>query len=1075
MKGQTARPLRYEPVEGGFRSRGAVEFFNRPLYGPNNAFRVDCGDLPEFSLYLPGHGGNLRLGVRRGETARWLFEAATVHAVYRSGHMVYQIQDPLLGEGRLRVTALTAAVGSGLLVRVEALGVPEGAELTWAFGGVSGRKGKRGGDIGCEVEPVSRFFQVRPEECRGNTYMVDGARARVQAKAAELAFSGPAGSRLWVSDAGHWGAGWMGLRGAVGETAELPVLIGSVGLAAGAVCLSIARMPVTAGEPEAEFAARLAGLERVAGRVVVETPDGFVNCVGGALGIAGDALWDEAQGCVMHGAVAWRNPLAGWRGPYVLDAVGWHERFRQHARHWIGRQNRSPVTSGDPAMGRPDPGSHLARTENLLHSNGDLSHNHYDMNLVFFDAVLRHLRWTGDLEFAREIWPALEAHLAWERRLFRRMYRAASGMELPLYEAYACIWASDNLQYNGGGAAHASAYNYFANREAARLARMLGEDAALYEAESDAILTGMRELLWLPGQGAFGESKDLLGPQTVYASPALWTVYHTIDSEVTRPREAWQMAAERLGALRAVPVEGAVVPGGGYMLSCSDWMPYEWSLNLLLLAENMHMALALWQAGMVEEANGLFQGNVVDSMFQGLCPGNFHMTSELDAHRQEAQRDFGDPIGITARALVEGLFGVTPDLLEGRLRVRPGFPARWDRARLEHPEFTVAWRRVGEVDRYEVTSLFARPVRLELALRAPRSGVARVIVNGRTAEGVFDPEAVGAPLLRVEAEAAKSWVVEVQWRGTVVEAVPARRVCGLGDRIIAGGAEVDDPQGCLREGRVAAAGVHTVFVRRRHGACAWWHPVTFEARVPVRAAARLTQATGRMETVDLAGVMTGRITEIFARSYDEPRSPYCSLSIPENGIGGWATFDRRPVIDDSGLRGLGDKLTTPEGLEFRLPAGANCVFLSYWKMDRPLVRVPLAGRAKGLALLMAGSTFPQASRMTHAEVVVRYADGTEARMELRNPETWWPIEQDYLIDDYLFVDGTQPPVRVDLKTGAVRRLELEGFKGRGRVVDGGAANIVEMALDASKTLASVEVEVKLYGVVVGLMGVTLVR
>ena len=76
------------------------------------------------------------------------------------------------------------------------------------------------------------------------------------------------------------------------------------------------------------------------------------------------------------------------------------------------------------------------------------------MNLVFMDMLVRHLMWTGDLEFAREIWPAFERHLAWEHRLFRRTYAGASGKELPLYEAYAAIWASDNLQYNGGGAAH---------------------------------------------------------------------------------------------------------------------------------------------------------------------------------------------------------------------------------------------------------------------------------------------------------------------------------------------------------------------------------------------------------------------------------------------------------------------------------------------------------------------------------------------------------------------------------------------------------------------------------------------
>ena len=39
-----------------------------------------------------------------------------------------------------------------------------------------------------------------------------------------------------------------------------------------------------------------------------------------------------------------------------------------------------------------------------------------------------------------------------------------------LYDAYACIWASDALYYNSGGVTHSSAYNYRANKTAAQLA-----------------------------------------------------------------------------------------------------------------------------------------------------------------------------------------------------------------------------------------------------------------------------------------------------------------------------------------------------------------------------------------------------------------------------------------------------------------------------------------------------------------------------------------------------------------------------------------------------------------------------
>ncbi len=128
-----------------------------------------------------------------------------------------------------------------------------------------------------------------------------------------------------------------------------------------------------------------------------------------------------------------------------------------------------------------------------------------------------------------------------------------------------------------------------------------------------------------------------------------------------------------------------------------------------------------------------------------------------------------------------------------------------------------------------------------------------------------------------------------------------------------------------------------------------------------------------------------------------------------------------------------------------------------------------------LSLLMAGTTQPQCSRMVHAVVRVRYADGTSTSLELRNPDNWWPIEQDYLIDDYLFRDTVAPPTRVDLQTGRVRTLDLASFRGRGREVPGGAANVLHLPLDPARDLAAMEIDVKLYGVVVALIAATLSR
>jgi len=255
------------------------------------------------------------------------------------------------------------------------------------------------------------------------------------------------------------------------------------------------------------------------------------------------------------------------------------------------------------------------------------------------------------------------------------------------------------------------------------------------------------------------------------------------------------------------------------MLSCSDWLPYIWSLNLLALAENAHMALAMWQAGMAEEAFLLLKGNLLDSLFMGLAPGNFHMTSALDVHRQEAQRDSGDPIGIAARALTEGLFGLQPDLVRGRLTIRPGFPREWSHASLQHADLDFSWRLEGSVDTYEISSRLPKPVPLTLVLRARTTRLPKV--SSGTAS--FDPAAVGAPAVVVTLPAAPSWKVAIEWSGEAPAALPAHRTYAAGQALAPPPgvtlAQIDDPQHALARGRVAAAGYHTVFANMHQGDC----------------------------------------------------------------------------------------------------------------------------------------------------------------------------------------------------------------------------------------------------------------
>jgi hypothetical protein len=857
------RPLRYRPDGTDFVIENGAESFNRPLYsGLHTAFRVDAGDRPEFSLYVPGRGGVLRLGVRTADgAARWLFDAAEVTARYRPGSMVYTVRDPALIGGVLTVTALPMSVAEGLVLRIDLVGAAEPVELVWGYGGADGVRGSRGGDIGAEREPVRQFFRLTPERCRGGTFTLAAGEATLESRAGMLRCVMPPDARAALGDAARWDDPVRLLESA-GYAGDAPLLVGRADLRAGAPLflalqmvadrrrdgtlnapgklLTYADLP---GAWERAERRRQAALSRFA----VDTPDPFINAAAAALCIAADGVWDDGAGVYLHGAVAWRSPLAGWRGQYAGDAQGRHERTRRHLRRFAAQQNTEPVPARTPG---PDVRANLSRSEDALHSSGNLTSNHYDMNLVCIDALFRHLLWTGDTEFAAEMWPVLERHHAWERRLFRRPYGTGPDT-FPLYEAYACIWASDDLQYHGGGVTHASAYNLWHNRMTARVARRIGKDAAPAEQEAEQIGKAMRRELWLADRGWFAEWRDLLGRKAAHGDAALWTFYHTLDSEAADPFEAWQMARFVETHIPHIAVRGPGVPRENlYTLPTTRWMPYTWSTNNVVMAESAHTALAFWQAGRADAAFGLWKGCLLDSMFLGLCPGNAGMTTFFDHARGEAQRDFADAVGTNSRALVEGLFGVHPDALSGDLRLAPGFPEAWDHARLRHPDLTFSFRRAGLADTYAIESRFPRPMTVRLCVPAPRDRVRSVIVNGRPGDWRALPDAVGRPTIEVTvppAAGSATVAVTITWEGRVPAVRGDAPVAAAGAplKIEVGAARLDsiaDPQGALGTLHISghafegtALGTHghrTVFAHVRQGAMTWWLPVPFEIRPP---------------------------------------------------------------------------------------------------------------------------------------------------------------------------------------------------------------------------------------------------
>jgi hypothetical protein len=883
------RELRYRPDGSDFVINNGGKRFNRALYGTNTAFRVEAGDLPEFALYLPGMGGNLKFGLSDGKTSKWLIDSKQIEARYRPGSMIYSITDPMLSGGKLEIKALPLADAEGVIIRISGENLPEQLNLVVAFGGVTGKKFSRDGDLG--ADPESSFY-LKPEYCTDNEYRLDANSFRVfygsgrdrseaeryengyQPGKAELevnrlrtrkSLTGvfPENCFLKVVDAQNQDSPESFLSSAANGN---PALGGKLVLQTGSAVYFMLGPSESLQQPAYN---RLPSLfeqaelhrQKVAGRIQIHTPDPYLNTVGGALSVAADAIWEEPS--YLHGAIAWRMRLNGWRGAYCADVLGWHNRARMHFDAYAKAQYTEPASG--PSV--PDPKTNLARQEekagNALYTEGYISRNpdkispphHYDMNLVFIDQVLRHFNWTGDTAFLRKFWPVMERHLAWEKRCF-------DGNNDGLYDAYCCIWASDALQYSGGGVTHSSAYNYFANRVAAQWAERIGKNPKPYQEEAGRILSALNQQLWLPQNGWFAEYKDLLGLQQVHPSAALWTIYQAIDSQAADPFQAWQCLRYVDTEIPHIPVKAHSLPGNYYTLSTTNWMPYTWSINNVALGEVFQTALAYWQGGRNDEAFRILKSSLLDYMYLGSSPGNFGQLSYSDVFRGELYRDFADGIGVASRALVEGLFGIRPDAMNGKLLIQPGFPGDWKFASLKTPDMVIEFVREGKTDRYAIENHLNQALKLVLRVKAQSDKVREVWVNGRKTDWKVIADPVGSPELELTAAFSEKYSIEIKWAGKLPEPMKTADFYARGDELtltakIAQFLDVKDPQQVfsglkLNKKQIKTivsgeTGNRTVFVKLQQGDLVWWQPINVEVRPAIEVISDMSQQIGMLD------------------------------------------------------------------------------------------------------------------------------------------------------------------------------------------------------------------------------------
>lgn len=975
--GKDKRTMHYFPDNGEIVCINGSNRYTRALYGHESAFRLETSDRPVFAAFVKGNCKNISFHINIEGNTYPLDSTSYCQARYLGGRRTYILKDDRWPhEAELQIYAMASFISDAAIFRFNQKNL-NGASITAKVCNTRSSKFSRNGDMG--VDDLSKF------EADFNNAELHSASWKLKGTTYALVEDGK----------------------------------------------------VTTKDLHNRFLQEEKLRQQQVSIIEIDTPDPFFNTIAPSLSHAAHGMWDGQSW--QHGCIGWRMPLTGWRGAYVGDAVGFKDFSLKHFRGYANSMVKDkPAILPHPSQ---DASKNLARADKQwgtqMYSNGYICRNpnennkmhHYDMNIVYIDALLHHFNYDANPELLREFWPIIKTHLEWEKRNYD-----PDGDHL--YDAYCCIWASDALYYNSGAVTHSSAYNYRSNLLAARIAEIIGEDPTPYKHEADCILQALNERLWLNHSGHWAEYQDFMGKKRIHESAAIWSIYTPIDCEACTPIQASQATDYVTKSIPHIPIEFDIdqeaidelrlntnnwgLEQQYYTLSTTDWMPYAWSTNNVAHEEVANMALAFFQAGKSAEGFNLLKGDILDEMFLGCSPGNFGQISYYDKEVKEAYRDFGDNIGITSRAIINGLFGIQPDALNGRCIIKPAFPSGWKYAHIKTPYLSYTYHNNNGIATFEIEQHFAQPLQLIIRTMSDNGEILDIQGNSDTKQTLK------------------------------IKLFPQKEFC------------YDNTQKAVYPS-ASALGLDNVSTKSEH--------------LHIH--------------IDLTPYYNSNVDSIYRAKYLTPRSPYTTLQIPIQGIGNWCHPDMTADIEDEGLRNsIHDNIyDTGLGLRFHLPSkGFNIAYTSLWDNYPDSIEIPInpSSNYSRAYLMLAGSTNNMQSRIDNGLIIATYADHTTDTLHLINPLNWPSIEQDYLFDDAAFRGLPTLPYRFRLDCGTIYRTpSVKDFSkgqrgndlGESHIKDipHGAGVILNMPLNSRKQLTSIKIQTLSNDILIGVMGITLER
>ncbi len=955
--------LTYWPEKDAIVVHNGTVWDNRPLYCNGRYAFVKAGEMPS----LTGPMGAIYIGIGRGKRTVLLHQFTKRIARYHPGRMEWEMTDKRLPGLTVRLTGTTLADACGFTARLVVKGAKPGDAAAWCiFPPAPGKAAHQANEF--RFEHVLGRFSAPVE--KWEPFLFDIPE--------NLPKAAPDGFVAWI-----------------------PLKAGR------SQCVAVVSDeddqyfkrpldPATVADPAGAFADGLARAEAVGRRVVVETPDPYLNAGVAASCAAIDGLY--VNPAFAHGGSAWRIRFPGWRVMGGATAYGWHDRVAKAMEHFDKlqvKQDNAKTNAVASENGCEQAENSRFYGAGFVKYEGCGPRPLYEFQTQFFDECIRDWRATADPTFENRLLPMLELQLD-------RCKACFDPDNDGLYESFNNTWPSDSVWFNGGGTPEQSAYVYYARRAAADMRRRLGDKATAekHDAEADKICAAMNRVLWLKDKGQFASFIEQSGHRRLHDDAWVYAQHVPIEAGITTPEQTWQAMFYTEWAM-----ERFKLPFGGEMRQTSNWVPAKWSVRELYHGDNFAMALGYFLGGQGDDGWEILRGTMLQTMYGDPEPkSGFHfpggqrsgapnIRSPGGLSHPDCAIDFSDLASMFCRSVVEGLFGYRPDYPNGVVRVAPAFPSAWAHASIRTPDFSLSYRQEGKCDLYQLS--LARPAKTEFRVPVRADKVNRVTVNHRPAKWKIEPWA-GCGMLTVRTP-----------------------VCGKAELTIELAGRTGQLPCLTTEQQKGRPGYHLALQKSKGNVPRYQLTKVHIPEPSGPPILRQAPADATWKKIDLADQLNGDVRTIFKQDYRSPRPNTVSMRIGYDGYSAW-TFKHWDLTPPQiKLANPGKPVTTPLRVPFaKLGGKKNIAFTSLWDNWPRSVTVPVNASGEAIWLLVCGSTNPMQGRIANAVLRFRYADGRQETLELVPPFNFWSLchfggaDYDYQRDGFSMPKDPPPQVQL---------------------------------------------------------------